>query len=117
MTPANKKQKPWMSHVREVAVENYKKPPIVEAIRVLITFYLPRPKNHFGTGKNKDVVKKSSPIFPQSKPDLFKLVRAVEDALTGIVYKDDSQIFDVKATKLYCNVMNPTPGVEISIRE
>ena len=31
-------------------------------------------------------------VFPTVKPDLGKLERAIEDALTGIVYEDDKQI-------------------------
>jgi Holliday junction resolvase RusA-like endonuclease len=35
------------------------------------------------------------------RPDLSKLIRATEDALTGIVYNDDSQIVEIKADKFY----------------
>lgn len=33
------------------------------------------------------------------RPDLDKLVRSVLDALTGIVYKDDSQVSELTASK------------------
>lgn len=35
------------------------------------------------------------------KPDLSKLVRAIEDALTGIIYTDDAQIVCIHASKHY----------------
>lgn len=35
------------------------------------------------------------------KPDIDKLIRAVLDALTGVAYKDDSQVIMVTATKHY----------------
>lgn len=35
------------------------------------------------------------------KPDLDKLVRGVKDALTGIIYEDDSQVVSIRATKHY----------------
>ena len=47
-----------------------------------------RPKGHFG----KRGLLPSAPIAPIVKPDLLKLARAVEDALSGLVYKDDAQI-------------------------
>jgi Holliday junction resolvase RusA-like endonuclease len=42
--------------------------------------------------------------------DVEKLVRAAHDAMTGIVWEDDSQCVDVRATKAY-----GVPGVEIQI--
>ena len=35
------------------------------------------------------------------RPDLSKLIRATEDALTGIIYADDAQIVDIHAKKEY----------------
>ncbi len=35
------------------------------------------------------------------RPDLSKLIRATEDALTGIIYTDDAQIVSIKAEKFY----------------
>ena len=34
-------------------------------------------------------------------PDASKLLRTVEDALTGIAYRDDRQVFDERLVKLY----------------
>jgi crossover junction endodeoxyribonuclease RusA len=38
-----------------------------------------------------------------AKPDLDKLIRAALDALTGIIYQDDSQVVSISATKCYCD--------------
>jgi Holliday junction resolvase RusA-like endonuclease len=35
------------------------------------------------------------------KPDCDNIAKIVCDALNGIAYKDDSQIFDVKISKVY----------------
>lgn len=59
---------------------------------VELVFYRPRPRVHFGTGRNDGVLKTSAPEWPTSKPDVLKLARAVEDAMIGIVYRDDSSI-------------------------
>ena len=56
------------------------------------TFYVARPAGHFGTGRNAGVVRASAPRFPTVRPDATKLVRALEDALTGLVWRDDAQV-------------------------
>jgi Holliday junction resolvase RusA-like endonuclease len=68
--------------------------PLAGPIALLLTFYRPRPRSHYGTGKNAEVLKPSAPAYPTTRPDTLKLARAVEDALTSIVYRDDAQIVD-----------------------
>jgi len=55
-----------------------------------VVFVFPRPKSHFtSTGK---LVKGATDAPTQHNiGDLSKLVRAIEDAMQGIVYRDDSQ--------------------------
>lgn len=55
-------------------------------------FYRPRPAGHYGTGRNASVLKRSAPAYPTTKPDTTKLLRGIEDAMTGILYRDDAQI-------------------------
>jgi Holliday junction resolvase RusA-like endonuclease len=43
-------------------------------------------------------------MHPTVKPDLTKLLRAVEDALTGVVWRDDSQIIHQVVNKEYADV-------------
>ena len=72
-------------------------------------FRFQRPKSHFGTGRNAGKLKKSAPRCHVVKPDLSKLVRAVEDALTGIIWRDDSQVIDYRPylTKGYADDIDP----------
>jgi crossover junction endodeoxyribonuclease RusA len=84
-------------------------------IMVDLAFYLPRPKGHFGTGRNAGVLKPSAPRYPESKPDIDKLVRACLDAMTGMVFRDDSQVAMLVARKLYAD--DRYPGVVIEIEE
>lgn len=44
------------------------------------------------------------------KPDLDKLLRALNDGLTGIAFHDDSQVVYIKATK-----RRAKPGEEIGV--
>ena len=47
-----------------------------------------------------------------SRPDLDKLLRAVLDACTGVIWKDDSQVCILRGQKVY---LDP-PGCRITIR-
>ena len=87
-------------------------PPLDEALEVAITFIFPRPKNHFGTGKKADEPKDSAPTYKISRPDVDKLIRAVLDAGTGIIWVDDSNVVSVQADKRY----DSPPGAIIMVR-
>ena len=52
-------------------------------------------------------------IFPETKPDCSNVLKAVEDAMNGIVYLDDKQITDLCVIKRY----GPTPGVDVIVSE
>ncbi len=49
--------------------------------------------------------------YPTVAPDTTKLIRAVEDALNKLVWKDDSQVVNQSATKRYGDV----PGVDVLV--
>jgi len=83
------------------------------AIQIRLAFVMPRPKSHYGTGKNAATLKRFVPSYHTSKPDLDKLIRCVKDALTGVAWKDDSQVCEVVADKKY----GETPGVNVEIEE
>lgn len=71
-------------------------------MRLELRFFSERPKNHYGTGRNTGRLKSSAPPYKITNPDLTKLTRAVEDALTGIIWKDDSQVVQQETMKRYC---------------
>lgn len=51
---------------------------------------------------------------PTSKPDLSNYIKVVEDAIEGILLKNDSQVVDYgKSGKWYSQV----PRIEVSLRE
>jgi crossover junction endodeoxyribonuclease RusA len=71
-------------------------------VRVQMRFFLAAPKS---LGKR----------IPRhtKKPDLSKLIRAVEDALTGVVWRDDAQVDDLAVSKRYAT--NEGAGVFVVV--
>ena len=92
------------------------KPPLTSALRIMIVFYFPRPKSHFRTGKFRHLLKPKAPIQHKSTPDLDNLVKMVCDSLNKVFYKDDSQISQLKAEKLYCDI-DEEPRTEVHIEQ
>ena len=78
-----------------------------------IEFYFQRPKSHYGTGSKNSILKSSAPVFHTSKPDIDNLCKMPIDALTGIYWKDDTQIVELTAIKHY--ITNYAPYTQIII--
>jgi Holliday junction resolvase RusA-like endonuclease len=70
-------------------------------LRMRVVFVFPRPAAHFGTGRNHGKLKASAPLYCRTRPDVDKLLRAIGDALTGLVFRDDAQVVIVSAEKHY----------------
>ena len=99
---ADARLRSWRQDVAATAREAMKgASPYVEPVDVRLMFWLPRPQAHYGTGRNAGKLKASAPIVPAVSPDLDKLTRAVLDALTGIVFRDDKQVVGMTLSKLY----------------
>lgn len=81
---------------------------------VEMVFYLPRPKGHYGTGRNAGKLKPSAPEYHDKRPDSDKLCRSVCDSLSKRVYHDDSQIVELTVTK---NYTTDSGRVVIRVRE
>ena len=82
--------------------ENFSMFPLDEPLGVEVEFrYAVRPAAHYGTGRNREWLKPSSPLLPITAPDIEKLQRSVGDALNGIVWRDDSRISDIVCSKRF----------------
>jgi crossover junction endodeoxyribonuclease RusA len=102
MVDADKKLKPWRQAVTDAAAAARGDDPLfMGPVRVRVRFVFPRPKSHYGTGRNAEVLKNSAPAYVATRPDVDKLLRAVFDALTGVVFKDDSQVAVAESVKAY----------------
>jgi Holliday junction resolvase RusA-like endonuclease len=104
-TSDNPATRPWKAAVTAEAAQVVERSGLPcpafgrEPVRVTVTFRLPRPKGHFGARG----LLPSAPTFPAAKPDLDKLARAVLDALTGIVWRDDAQVVELDVAKRYAD--------------
>lgn len=102
VTSDNPKLKQWRNLVKSAAITamGFSHPAEKRiAIRLTANFYLPQAKSN----KLYDAV---------IRPDLSKLLRAIEDSMTGVVYEDDSQIIEAHVTKAFGE-----PRVEILVEE
>jgi len=88
----NPKSKSWKKVVAKAAKEVHKGPLLEGPLIATFRFYRPRPKNHFTKlGLSKAGTQS---LAPDTRPDVLKLARAVEDALIDVIYGDDSQIVE-----------------------
>lgn len=88
ITSDNKKLKPWRQEISGMA-QNQGAVASLGPMVVTLDFYFSRPKS----------AKKRNGMTV--KPDVDKLARAVLDALTGIIFHDDSQVVHLTARKHY----------------
>lgn len=94
---SNPKSKPWMRVVEKaarVAMQAAGKQPTAKPVKLVVTVYRERPKGHFGTGRNAAVLHQRAAAFPQTYPDITKVVRGIEDAMNEVVWVDDAQVTD-----------------------
>ena len=115
MVESSKAVGPWREAVRaetqRVMRDHGDRPPLEGALAITVTFELPRPRGHYGTGKNAGKLRTAAPRDPATKPDLDKLLRAVLDGLTaGGAWTDDAQVVRIGTVKRY-----GTPGATIRI--
>lgn len=102
---------PWRAKVSLAASPHFNAP-FRGPIWANFEFVMPRPKYHYGTGRNAAVLKPDAPLAHTSKPDRTKLLRSTEDALKGIAWVDDAQVVAGPVTKLY----GDAPGCWVTIR-
>lgn len=105
---AGKRNKDWRASVAWAGKAAMRGQPLLEGpLKVRFEFVLPRPKGHLGAKG----LKPSAPAWPTVKPDALKLTRSSEDALTGVVWRDDAQIVQESIEKRYGVAGEPTGAI------
>ena len=94
--PSKKEKDDFINSIQNFPTEKMTKP-----IKCMLNFYCKRPKNHYKSGKNANILKESSPKYNTNNKDLDNMVKFVLDALNNKLYEDDRQIFEITCSKLY----------------
>ena len=86
-------------------------------IRLEVRFLMPRPQAHYHWKQRmgqrvQGELRDDAPLEHVSQPDTTKLLRALEDALTGVIWLDDKQVWDQRCLKFY----DCTPGAHVIIK-
>ncbi len=111
MVDAGKGNKEWRNRVADRAREVYDGDPLTGPLVVTMVFTVARPKDHYRTGRHRDDLRPGAPEHPTVKPDVLKLGRAAEDAMTGIIWRDDAATIYLSLGKRY----GCLPGVAVTI--
>lgn len=62
--------------------------------------------------KKKKILAICERIFKISRPDLDNLIKSVSDGLNGVAWKDDRQIYELYARKVYAEAPKTTVSIE-----
>jgi len=103
------KTKNYETFIRELFAVKYAGfLPLADAVRLRINIYrgIPKSESQKRAGKMEATL-----IRPTTRPDASNVLKAVEDALNGLAFRDDSQLVEVLVQKYYSH----TPRVEISL--
>jgi Holliday junction resolvase RusA-like endonuclease len=105
MVDANPALKAWRATVDATARREWSGRPALDGgVTASLLFYMPRPKGHYGTGRNAGILKPSAPTLMTVKPDVDKLSRAVLDSLsTAGIWTDDCRAWGLAAWKHYAD--------------
>lgn len=85
--PSSKDKRDFLLAVQESAPEVPSDKPIIG----LLLFTMPRSKSHYGTGKNSEIIKKTS-FDKIPKGDLDNYEKFIYDSMNKIFFADDKQI-------------------------
>ncbi len=87
--------------------------PSLRPIELQVTIYAEIPESW---SKWKREAATRGEILPTGVPDVDNIVKAVSDAMNGVVYRDDGQVVTVDAVKLYA-AEGAEAYVEVAVRE
>lgn len=99
----------WKHIVASTVILHHGRPLLDGPLELRLVFGMKRPRSHF---RSNGELRDNAPEYPIGRPDVLKLSRSVEDALTGVLWHDDSQIVIEHLEKTY----DDPPGVIIEVK-
>jgi len=91
--------------------------PLDAPLSVQVVAVFSRPASHYGSGKNADKVKKSSPRSCVNKKDVDNIAKFYMDCFNKIVWCDDKQVVSLYVIKRYAATKREQPHVRIIVSE
>ena len=96
-TPTEHPVNVFKTHVKTAASQVYDGPPLEGPLLMNLLFVMPRPQSKM----KKSWAKAGSPREPHiGKPDRDNLMKSFQDALEGLLFLNDSQIYGGAVTKV-----------------
>lgn len=110
-TYEDKEMKTWKNKCSLLITKLYaNQPPLEGALRTRVKFFIKPPQYISKVKKNKQAL--TDETLPVSKKaDLDNYIKALFDSANGILYKDDGQIAEIYASKVY----STSPRIEFEI--
>ncbi|ABD48938.1 putative RusA holliday junction resolvase [Streptococcus phage M102AD] len=108
-----KEMRVWRAKCSELIEEAFRAEELMEGpLKIDVTFYILPPKYISSKKKLKEKLE-AEEIFCDKKPDVDNYLKALLDSMTGVIFKDDGQVVECRARKLY----SLKPRIEFSIKE
>lgn len=108
---SSKHVKEWRAFARMKAVEAMRGSQRIDrphVVRIRVAFCFDRPKKHLLKG----TVRVDAPVYHTSRPDSDKLLRALLDSMTEVVFEDDSQVAVLRVEKVYSRAAETLVTIE-----
>lgn len=110
MVESSKYVKEWRAFARMKAVQAMQGNERIEKpvpVLLVVDFIFDRPLKHF----TKKGLRPEAPSCHTSKPDVDKLLRALLDSMSGVVFVDDGQVASLAVSKRYGKAPTTTVSV------
>lgn len=98
----------YKQRLRQLAQKQYTQPALTTALKVDVSFFRPVQRSISTKERARRISGEHRPVV---KSDIDNYIKALFDALNGVVWQDDKQIVDLVAHKFYSD----KPRIEIEV--
>jgi autotransporter-associated beta strand protein len=109
-TPSRHPVQSWKASVALAWMDRVEGAPLEGPLQLRVEFVLPRPQRLL-TRRWRELL-----VWHAARPDIDNLLKSAKDALTGLAWRDDSQVCQVYAEKRYAN-HDEQPHATIRVEE